>query len=111
MVDKPLCRVESLNVADGGLANGPNLGKPTNPNNIGGITAQDGASAKSEMGEGSEGIAANGASENNGPGSCEAHDVSSSSQEDRGVSAGEMGEGETGEEGGVATVSHQMGKM
>jgi hypothetical protein len=54
------------------------------------------------MGEGSEGIAANGDSENTlGP--REAHDVSSRPEEDRGVSTGEMGEAEGGaEEGGVA---------
>jgi len=57
------------------------------------------------MGEGSEGIEASisGGSENNDPGSFEAQHVASRSQEDRGVSAGEVGEVEGGaEEGGVA---------
>jgi hypothetical protein len=43
------------------------------------------------MGKGSEGIAANRASENNGLRSSEAHHVSIGTQEDRGVSAGKVG--------------------
>jgi hypothetical protein len=43
------------------------------------------------VGEGSERIAAGGDSKNNLRSSCEAHNVSSSSKEDRGVSTGEMG--------------------
>jgi hypothetical protein len=55
------------------------------------------------MGKGSERTAANSTSENNGLGSRETHHVGSSPQEDRGVSAGEVGEGEgSTEEGGVA---------
>jgi hypothetical protein len=55
------------------------------------------------MGEGSEGIAASsGGSENNGLGSCEAHHVGISPQEDRGGSKSEMGEVEgRAEEGGL----------
>jgi len=49
------------------------------------------------MGEGSEGIAASsGDSENNGLGSCEAHNVGISPQEDRRRSKSEMGEVEEG---------------
>jgi hypothetical protein len=52
------------------------------------------------MGEDSKGIAASGL------GSCEARHVGGSSEEDRGCSKGEVGEGEGGaEEGGVVTVS------
>jgi hypothetical protein len=47
-------------------------GKPTDPNNIAGFTAQDGTGATSEMGKGSQRITANGDSENNGLGSCAA---------------------------------------
>lgn len=54
------------------------------------------------MGEGSERIGANTTSKENGSGPCEAHHVSSSPQEDRGVSAGEVGKAEAAEEGGVA---------
>jgi hypothetical protein len=54
------------------------------------------------MGKSSEGIAANCDSENGDPGSGEAHDVGSRTQEDRGVSAGKVGEVEGGaEEGGL----------
>ena len=56
------------------------------------------------MGEGSEGITANGASEENGPGPRETHDVGSGPQEDRSFSAGEVGKGESAaEEGRVAS--------
>jgi len=49
------------------------------------------------MGEGAEGIAASSrGSENNGLGSCEAHHVGISPQEDCGGAAGEVGE-DTGE--------------
>jgi hypothetical protein len=52
------------------------------------------------MGKGSEGIAASSCdSEDNGLGSCKAHHVSSSPQEDCGVSAGEVGEVESRKEG------------
>ena len=54
------------------------------------------------MGECSEGVAANGTSESNGLGTCEAHHVTSGPQEDCGVPAGAVGQGETAEEGGVA---------
>jgi hypothetical protein len=50
------------------------------------------------MGEGSERVAASGDSKNNQRGSSEAHNVSSSSKEDRGVPAGKMGEVEGGTE-------------
>jgi hypothetical protein len=55
------------------------------------------------MGKGSEWIAASGGgSENNWLGSCKAHHVRISPQEDRVGTAGEMGEGEgAAEEGGV----------
>jgi hypothetical protein len=49
------------------------------------------------MGKGSEWIAA---SENDGPGSCKAHNVGISPQEDRGGAAGTVGEGEGWEEEG-----------
>jgi hypothetical protein len=52
------------------------------------------------MGKGSEGIAASsGDGEDNGPGSCKAHHVSISPEEDRGVSAGTVGEVESRNEG------------
>ena len=59
----------------------------------GSFTAENGAGTKGEMGEGSEGIAANGARENNGLGTCEAHNVSGSPEENRGGTAGAVGEG------------------
>jgi len=47
------------------------------------------------MGKGSEGIAASSrGSENNWLGTCQAHNVNFSPQEDRGGTAGEVGEGE-----------------
>jgi hypothetical protein len=52
------------------------------------------------MGQGSEGIAASGGSENNGLGSGEAHHVSISSPEDRSVSASALGEVEGAAEEG-----------
>ena len=56
------------------------------------------------MDTGSEGIAANGAGEDNGLGYCVTHHVSSSAQEDCSVSAGEVGEGKgSAEEGGVTS--------
>jgi hypothetical protein len=56
------------------------------------------------MGEGSEGIAASRGSENYGPGSSrEARHVGISPQEDRCGTKGTVGEGEGGEEGGVAS--------
>jgi hypothetical protein len=54
------------------------------------------------MGKGSEWIAANRASEDHGPGSREAHHVTSSPQEDCGVPACEMGEVEGRKEGCLA---------
>jgi hypothetical protein len=54
------------------------------------------------MGEGEGGIAASSeGSENNWRFTHEAHNVDFSPQEDRGGAAGEMGEAESGEEGGV----------
>ena len=76
--------------------------KSTDPNHIGSFAAEDGTGAKGKMGEGSRGIAANGASENNGLGTCEAHHVSIGPWEDRSVSAGKVGEGEGSKEGWVA---------
>jgi hypothetical protein len=54
------------------------------------------------MGKGKEGIAASTGrgSENDGPGSCEAHDVRGRPQEDRGVPEGTLGEVEGGAEEG-----------
>jgi len=76
----------------------------TDPSNIASFAAQDGTGAKGEMGEGSEGNEANGAGENNGRGTCEAHHVSIGPQENRGVSAGEVGKGEgAAKESGVAS--------
>jgi hypothetical protein len=57
------------------------------------------------MGEHSEGIAASsGGGKNNGLGSCQAHHVGISPQEDRGGTAGKVGEGEGCEKeiGGLA---------
>src|ERR1700719_1345220 len=42
---------------------------------IEGFTVENGAGAKGSLGKGSAGIAASSGSENNGLGSCEAHDV------------------------------------
>jgi hypothetical protein len=80
-------------------------GKPTDPNHIGSFAAENGAGTEGEMGEGSERIAASsGDNQNNRLGSCEAHHVSIGTQEDRSISAGEVGEGEgAAEEGCVAT--------
>ena len=51
------------------------------------------------MGKGWEGIAASSrSSESNGLGTCEAHDVGFSPEEDRGRSKSEMGTGEGGKE-------------
>ena len=109
-IDQAISVIESLN-GSGTLGQS----KPTDPNHIEGFTAQDGAGAKGKMGEGSEGIAASGDSENNGLGSCEAHHVSSSPQEDRGVSESAVGENKGAAEegcleGGMAqwkcTMSH-----
>jgi hypothetical protein len=53
------------------------------------------------MGEGSKGISISSSdSENNGLGSCEAHHVSRSPQEDRSVPASEMGENKSSTEEG-----------
>ena len=55
------------------------------------------------MGKGSEGITASSSdSENNGLGSCEAHHVSGSPQEDCSVSTGKMGKDQAPKEGCVA---------
>jgi len=54
------------------------------------------------MGKGSQRITARADSENNCLSSCEAHDVSSSSKEDRGVPAGQMGKSKAAEEGCLA---------
>jgi hypothetical protein len=56
------------------------------------------------MGAGPKWIEASSGGKNNGFGSCETHHVSSSPQEDRGGAAEEVGEGEGGEEGGVAVI-------
>jgi hypothetical protein len=65
---------------------------PTSPNNIEGFTAQDGTGATGTMGEGSEGVAASSCdNEENGVGSCEAHDVGVSPKENRGGTAGKVG--------------------
>ena len=47
-LDQAISVIESLN-GSGTIRNN----KPTDPNNIGGFTAQDGAGAKGKMGEGS----------------------------------------------------------
>ena len=52
------------------------------------------------MGKGSKGIAGS-SSEKNGVGSCEAHHVDISPQEDRRRTKGTLGEGQSGEEEGV----------
>jgi hypothetical protein len=57
-----------------------------------GFTAENFGGTASAVGENSEGITANRNSENNGPGSREALHVGSRPPEDRGVSAGTMGE-------------------
>jgi hypothetical protein len=75
--------------------------KPTEANNIGSFTTENGASAKGEMGEDSKGIAASsGGSQNDWFGSCKAHDVGVSPEEDRSGTAGEMGEVQSSEEEG-----------
>jgi hypothetical protein len=54
------------------------------------------------VGEGPKGIAARSSlSENNWLNDCEANNLSGWKEEDRGGTAGKMGEGEGGEEGGV----------
>jgi hypothetical protein len=61
------------------------------------------------MGKGSEGIAINRDSEDNGLGSCEAHHVGISASEDRGGTAGKMGEGKgTAEEGCLAVLTPSL---
>jgi hypothetical protein len=82
-------------------------GNPTDPNRIGSFAAENGAGAKSEMGEGSEWIAVREGSD--GFGSCQTHDVSISPQEDRGGAAGTLGAGEGGEEGGVGRTLYGEG--
>ena len=57
------------------------------------------------MGEGSERIAASGDSKNNHRGSCEAHNVSSSSKEDRGISTSKVGKDQAATEKGSVTGS------
>jgi hypothetical protein len=52
------------------------------------------------MAEGSGEIAANGTSEDNCSGSCEAHHVRSRTQKDCGVPAGKVGKGESAAEAG-----------
>jgi len=54
------------------------------------------------MGKGSEGVATSSDSETNGLGSCEAHHLSSRSEEDCGISTGKMGENQASEKGCVA---------
>jgi hypothetical protein len=59
----------------------------------GGFAAENGAGSESEMGERAAGIEADSEhGENNDLCSCKAHNVGVSPQEDRGVSAGAMGE-------------------
>jgi hypothetical protein len=53
------------------------------------------------MGKCSETVAANTGGEVNGIGSCQAHHVGISPEEDRSGTAGTVGEGEGGEEGGL----------
>ncbi len=65
--------------------------KPTDACNIGGFTPQDGAGAKSSMGKSSYDITAS-SGESDSLGSCEAHHVPSSPEEDRRVPAGTVGE-------------------
>jgi hypothetical protein len=65
---------------------------PTDPNNIAGFTAQDGAGTEGEVGKGSEWIAADCDSEDNAPGSREAHHVGSSAEKDCGVPARTLAE-------------------
>jgi hypothetical protein len=65
--------------------------QPDRPHRIGGFAAENGARAASPMGDCSEGIETSG-----GSGSCEAHHVGISPQEDRSGAAGTVGEGEGG---------------
>jgi hypothetical protein len=75
---------------------------PTDPNRVGSFAAENGAGTKGEMGKGSERTEASSGSKPNGFGSCEAHHVRISPQEDRGGAEGEVGEGEgSPEEGGI----------
>jgi hypothetical protein len=77
----------------------------TDPNSVRSFTAENGAGTKSEMGKGSEGTeASSGESKNNWLGSCKAHHVGISPQEDRGGTAEEVGAGEGCEEEGSVAV-------
>ena len=73
--------------------------KPTNPNYFGSFTTENGAGTKSEMGKGSQRIAASSrGNENDWLRTREAHNVGVSEAEDRRRSKSEMGEGKGGEE-------------
>ena len=76
----------------------------TYPNHIGSFTPENGASAKGEVGKGSEGITASTGNQTNGLSSCEARHVRGSSPEDRGVPAGTMGKDQAAKEGCVAVL-------
>jgi hypothetical protein len=71
-------------------------GHPTDPNRIGSFAAENGAGTKGEMGEGPGWIAASEGSD--GLGSCKAHHVGVSPEEDRDGAAGEVGEVQSSEE-------------
>jgi hypothetical protein len=75
----------------------PQVG-PLNPNRIGSFAEENGAGAASALGKSAEWIAANDGSA--GLGSCKAHHVGVSPQEDRGGTAGAVGKGAGGEEEG-----------
>jgi hypothetical protein len=93
--------VRSSNLSDRVVKRFGNISerKPTYPNHIGCFTAENGTGTKGEVGEGSEGITTNGASEDNGLGSGQAHHVGSRPEEDRGVPAGKVGKDQATKEG------------
>jgi hypothetical protein len=73
-------------------------GNPTYPRRVGGFTAENGASAASAMGKGTGACAIEIGRKEHRRRSDKAHDVGVSPQEDRGRTAGEVGEGESREE-------------
>jgi hypothetical protein len=94
-LDQAISVIESLNSS--GVSH--KSGRPTRIG-VGSFAAKNGAGTKGEMGERSEWIAASEGSD--GLGSCQAHHVGGGPEEDRGSTAGKVGEGEGGaEEGGL----------
>jgi hypothetical protein len=71
--------------------------QPTDADNIGSFTPKNGTGAKSAMGKDPKRIAAR----SDGVNDCEANDLGSRKEEDRGGTASTLGKVESGEEGGV----------